>query len=231
MHNDLHAPSRQTWRVLAFVWKLQRNSSIKSVEVWKGSLVYISVTNLRMRCGKMFAATRSGSRRFLLLRRPKVKLRVKFDLFPPLGSVGAPPATHYRPRCDHDFRCPCKTGITGPSRGTASNWGRNMPSSDYDEVRFQLRKAILLYANAVAHPHRWLWEKERWSELVFALLTRATSVPERSVREAVNALSALDLLEPVREHIESSESFVIQGKRPDSIGGVVDVDEQESRTL
>jgi hypothetical protein len=25
--------------------------------------------------------------------------------------------------------------------------------------------------------------------------------------------------EPVREHIESSESFVIQGRRPDSIGG------------
>ena len=39
------------------------------------------------------------------------------------------------------------------------------------------------------------------------------------------------LQEPVREHIELSESFVIQGKRPDSIGGVVDVDEQESRTL
>jgi TolB-like protein len=26
-------------------------------------------------------------------------------------------------------------------------------------------------------------------------------------------------LEPVREHIESSESFVIQGRRPDSLGG------------
>jgi hypothetical protein len=37
-------------------------------------------------------------------------------------------------------------------------------------------------------------------------------------------------LEPVREHIESSESFVIQGRRPDSLGGA-DVDEQESRTL
>ena len=39
------------------------------------------------------------------------------------------------------------------------------------------------------------------------------------------------VLEPVREHVESSESFVIQGKRPDSIWGVADVDEQESRTL
>ncbi len=37
--------------------------------------------------------------------------------------------------------------------------------------------------------------------------------------------------EPVREHIESSESFVIQGKRPDSIWGAADVDEQESQTL
>ena len=36
-------------------------------------------------------------------------------------------------------------------------------------------------------------------------------------------------LEPVREHIESSESFVIQGKRPDLIWGVVDVDEQAIR--
>jgi len=37
-------------------------------------------------------------------------------------------------------------------------------------------------------------------------------------------------LEPVREDIESSESVVIQGRRPDSLG-VADVDEQESRTL
>jgi len=36
--------------------------------------------------------------------------------------------------------------------------------------------------------------------------------------------------EPVREQIESAESFVIQGRRPDSLG-VADVDEQESRTL
>ena len=40
-----------------------------------------------------------------------------------------------------------------------------------------------------------------------------------------------DLLEPVREHVESAESFVIQGRRPDSFGGVADVDEQESQTL
>ena len=39
-----------------------------------------------------------------------------------------------------------------------------------------------------------------------------------------------DFSEPVREHIESSESFVIQGGGLIRLG-VADVDEKESRTL
>ena len=67
----------------------------------------------------------------------------------------------------------------------------------------------------------------------------STPTPRSASPSSMTAkLTAADLLndrvipfyEPVREHIESSESFVIQGRRPDS-RGVADVDEQKSRTL
>jgi hypothetical protein len=69
-----------------------------------------------------------------------------------------------------------------------------MPSVDTDEVRFQLRRAILRYADAVSQPHRWLAEQDRWKELVFAILTRAIPIREATVRVAVDTLGSLGLL-------------------------------------
>ena len=60
------------------------------------------------------------------------------------------------------------------------------------------------------------WPRSGWilaSAADLSILTQSASVPPDIIE------AAADHLEPVREHIESSESFVIQGRRPDSLGG------------
>ena len=61
---------------------------------------------------------------------------------------------------------------------------------------------------------QWLDQKikEIWAD------PRATGIYGQGVSTARRLPKTLEL-EPVREHIESSESFVIQGRRPDSFGG------------
>jgi hypothetical protein len=63
--------------------------------------------------------------------------------------------------------------------------------------------------------------------LVWGVIAPSTGVPRGALSGTYSGVGAS---EPVREHIDSSESLVIQGRRADSLG-VADVDEQESRTL
>ena len=68
------ARSQRTWRASACVLKSQKSCSTMSAAAWAGSLASTSVTNLWRRCGKLFAATRYGSREFSLLLTPRVGL-------------------------------------------------------------------------------------------------------------------------------------------------------------
>lgn len=69
------------------------------------------------------------------------------------------------------------------------------PPSSEDEIAFQLRKAILEFSDEVAESHRWLWEVERWKELVFSLLSRALPVNSTVIRRAIATLGSLGLLD------------------------------------
>ncbi len=50
-------------------------------------------------------------------------------------------------------------------------------------------------ASDLALSHPWLSEHDRWKELVFALLTRISVLPEAQIRSATDYLSALNLLD------------------------------------
>lgn len=49
-----------------------------------------------------------------------------------------------------------------------------------------------------AFNHLWVWEGDRWNELVFALLATITNVSDEKVRELTEKLSNLDLLDVTR---------------------------------
>src|SRR5271155_1128997 len=66
------------------------------------------------------------------------------------------------------------------------------------------------------HPPCAKTDQPRSLHCMVHLATRTSSHRSKS---SYQAKYATVMLEPVREHIESSESFVIQGRRPDSLGG------------
>lgn len=69
-----------------------------------------------------------------------------------------------------------------------------MEKSSITEVEFQLRKLITKYSDLFAY-HQWPSEHDRWIELVFALVTRISDKPEHDVRNAIEQLDDIGLLE------------------------------------
>lgn len=70
-----------------------------------------------------------------------------------------------------------------------------MDGKAHQEARFALRRAMQRHGLELAALHRWLYEGDRWKELAFALLTRTTSLPERCVRDIVDDLEELGMLD------------------------------------
>ena len=69
-----------------------------------------------------------------------------------------------------------------------------MEKSNISEIEFQLRKLITKYSDLFAY-QQWPSEHERWIELVFALVTRISKKPESEIRDIVEYLDDLDLLD------------------------------------
>lgn len=72
-----------------------------------------------------------------------------------------------------------------------------MKSTNTQSPEFLLRKAASKFGQSLASngQYRWLWEGERWNELVFALLAQTLDIPEADVRQSVGMLDSLDLLD------------------------------------
>ena len=66
---------------------------------------------------------------------------------------------------------------------------------DHSEAKYLLSKALTVTEEEVVFSHLWMWEVERWKELVFALLTTVTSLPPYDIRKLVESLSDLKLLD------------------------------------
>jgi hypothetical protein len=67
-------------------------------------------------------------------------------------------------------------------------------TSNASEARYLLLRELKSHGGELAVSHPWVWEGERWKELVFALLTQVSDVSEDVVRELTNHLEDLDLL-------------------------------------
>lgn len=70
-----------------------------------------------------------------------------------------------------------------------------MNATKNEEAQYLLRKLLTEEGPGLALNHPWLWEADRWKELVFALLTRVVSLPEDRARELTGNLNDLDLLD------------------------------------
>jgi hypothetical protein len=62
------------------------------------------------------------------------------------------------------------------------------------DLAFQLKRLIVDYGQ-VFEVHQWASEQSRWSELVFAILTRTSHKPHREIRNIVYKLNILGLLD------------------------------------
>lgn len=69
-----------------------------------------------------------------------------------------------------------------------------MPTESQSELQFQLRKLMTKHGDAFQY-HQWVSEHARWVELVFALISMSVGRREAEVREAVETLDALGLLD------------------------------------
>jgi hypothetical protein len=72
--------------------------------------------------------------------------------------------------------------------------GEDMGEDDVSELDFQLKKLFTQNMELFEY-HRWPWEHMRWVELVFALVSVLSSKPRDVVREAVETLDDLELLD------------------------------------
>jgi hypothetical protein len=77
-----------------------------------------------------------------------------------------------------------------------------------------LKKLIYVAGGSVASSHQWLWEGERWKELVFALLAQVSTVGEDAVREIADELYQLDLLD-----VETLAGLRRKGRGDESTAG------------
>jgi hypothetical protein len=68
-------------------------------------------------------------------------------------------------------------------------------SSTTREADYRLRKAFALHGDSLEINHRWVTEIERWKELVLALLRYSTAQPDELLREMVDLLDDLDLID------------------------------------
>lgn len=70
-----------------------------------------------------------------------------------------------------------------------------MNDAHVSEAKYLLRKLLNEYGPALSATHAWVWESDRWRELVFALLTQTSRLEETRLREIAEELDALELLE------------------------------------
>lgn len=64
-----------------------------------------------------------------------------------------------------------------------------------DDAQFLIKKLLVREEAELAARDRWVWERDRWHELVVAIVLASTTEPEYRVRMLVNELVELDLLD------------------------------------
>lgn len=84
-----------------------------------------------------------------------------------------------------------------------------MNTDSRTKAQYLLRKALTLYGRDVALQHPWMWEADRWQEMVFALLVQVLNSPEGRVRQLVGHLTDLNLL-----NISALAGICKDGKQP-----------------
>lgn len=84
-----------------------------------------------------------------------------------------------------------------------------------ESAAYQLRRVLATEGDDLALGQPWLWEFDRWKELVFALLARISPLPEVGLRLLVDRLADLDLL--------AVEALAEDGDTEPAAGRVVDL--------
>jgi hypothetical protein len=69
-----------------------------------------------------------------------------------------------------------------------------MQEEETTEMEFQLKKLITWYSDLFEY-HQWPFEHFRWVELSFALVAKNSSIPEEEIRDVIQKLDELDLLD------------------------------------
>jgi len=70
-----------------------------------------------------------------------------------------------------------------------------MAAKNKTEAHYLLRKLLSLEAADLSLNHAWVWETDRWKELVFALLTRVTDMDEAHLRDITERMNDIGLLD------------------------------------
>jgi hypothetical protein len=86
----------------------------------------------------------------------------------------------------------------------------NSTKSNLEEAKYILRKSLTIEGADLTMDHLWIWEGERWKELVFSLLSKVIDFSENEIRNLVNDLQELELL-----NIETLSSFSRMNTIPD----------------
>ena len=82
-----------------------------------------------------------------------------------------------------------------------------MKSNDNFPAHYQIQKLIVTHGAELADNHSWIWEHDRWKELVFCLLTRISNKDHDELHLVCDKLFALGLLDiPMLAEIEDSKN-------------------------
>lgn len=93
-----------------------------------------------------------------------------------------------------------------------------MERSDISEMEFQLKKLFHKYSDLFVS-QQWPSEHERWVELVFALVTRISNKAEDEIRDAIEDLDDLELLD-------------VEGlSQVPTVSGGIDLDDAHARRI
>lgn len=91
-----------------------------------------------------------------------------------------------------------------------------MNGTNNSEAQYLLRKLLTLETADLALRQPWLWEADRWKELVFAFLTRIVSKDEDQVRELTGKMNDLGLLDIATLARMSEDAKTFDSNNPDA---------------
>jgi hypothetical protein len=106
-----------------------------------------------------------------------------------------------------------------------------MNAPPISHARYVLRKLLVSEGIELEFPHQWVFERDRWKEFIFAVLTQALRLPQVEVRRVSERLQRLGLIE-ISELAQLSKSDISKSSTSNAnVGRILSILKESGSTI